>query len=543
MAISREKILEIARSLPPAPRVFSELDRLLRDANSALEPIAALIKRDASLAAHIIRISNSVAFGGEQKTGSVEEAVSRVGFQEIFRVVGEVASARLVDRSLKYYGIEADQLREQMLQTALLCEHLAAAAGLDERSAYTAGLMRPLGMLVIDRLADRYGDTPPFHPVRDADYSTWEGRIFGFPSTEVAAMVLTEWSFPPEIIDAVRNQYLARSQDLGHELACVVNLACGLVADDGNALIGETSHWGVNAWKLESIGLTEAQFHAAAVRGREAYNAFNRRVSRDVPKATWTQRVEPAAAAAPEVPAAAAAAPAAAPEEPRTGGAMTIESCNFPLRVRVVQENDSPPVPPAVAAAAPAAVAAPTDFTTFMRNYQDMVFATAARLTGNDAQAEDIAQEVFLKAYQNFDHLQTSPTAGGWLKTVATNLSLNHLSRYRNRWRFFSEFRRGDDQEGEAPEVEFAAPDTFFAGVDATERRELVDRALAELPPHQRIPLVLFHFEDMPYDAIAKRLGVSLAKVKTDILRARTALAKILTRGGTPHETSPLKTP
>jgi RNA polymerase sigma-70 factor (ECF subfamily) len=194
--------------------------------------------------------------------------------------------------------------------------------------------------------------------------------------------------------------------------------------------------------------------------------------------------------------------------------------------------NDEPPVHTTEAGVSPAA-----DFTTFMRNYQDMVFSTAARITGNDAQAEDIAQEVFLKAYENFDHLSTSPTAGGWLKTVATNLSLNHLSRYRNRWRFFSEFKResaADDRD--APEVEFAAPDTFFAGLDSAERREIVERALEELPEHQRVPLVLYHFEDMPYDEIARKLQVSLAKVKTDILRARAALAKILLRSGTAHE-------
>ena len=194
--------------------------------------------------------------------------------------------------------------------------------------------------------------------------------------------------------------------------------------------------------------------------------------------------------------------------------------------------NDEPPVH-----TTQAGVSAATDFTTFMRNYQDMVFSTAARLTGNDAQAEDISQEVFLKAYENYHHLSTSPTAGGWLKTVATNLSLNHLSRYRNRWRFFSEFKRAEDADNrDAPEVEFAAPDTFFSGVDAADRRALVEHALAQLPEHQRVPLVLYHFEDLPYDDIARRLGVSLAKVKTDILRARAALAKILARGGTAHE-------
>ena len=83
----------------------------------------------------------------------------------------------------------------------------------------------------------------------------------------------------------------------------------------------------------------------------------------------------------------------------------------------------------------------PAEFEAFMRNYQNMVFTTAFRLTANHAEAQDIAQETFLKAYERFDALQESPTAGGWLKTVTTNLCLNHLSRYRSRWRFFSDLR------------------------------------------------------------------------------------------------------
>ena len=78
-------------------------------------------------------------------------------------------------------------------------------------------------------------------------------------------------------------------------------------------------------------------------------------------------------------------------------------------------------------------------FEAFMRNYQNMVFSTAMRLLANQAEAEDISQEVFLKAYERFSELKDSPTVGGWLRTVARNLSLNHLSRYRSRWTFFSD--------------------------------------------------------------------------------------------------------
>ena len=161
-----------------------------------------------------------------------------------------------------------------------------------------------------------------------------------------------------------------------------------------------------------------------------------------------------------------------------------------------------------------------------MRAYQDMVFTTAARLAGNDAQAQDIAQETFIRAYENFGHLKDSPTPGGWLKTVASTLAINYLTRQRRRWRFFSELSSPDSED--APETEFEAPDTLLADLSADERNRLVSEALRGLPDHQRIPLVLYHFEEMPYQDIAEKLHVSLAKVKTDIRRGRAALLPAL---------------
>jgi RNA polymerase sigma-70 factor, ECF subfamily len=171
-----------------------------------------------------------------------------------------------------------------------------------------------------------------------------------------------------------------------------------------------------------------------------------------------------------------------------------------------------------------------TEFTTFMRAYQDMVFSTASRLAGNDSQAEDISQEVFVKAYENFEHLRANPAAGGWLKTVTTNLTLNHLTRYRRRWRFFSEMRSEAAEEDSMPE--FPLPDTLLSDLDSNQRRTVIDDALRRLPEHQRVPLVLYHFEDLSYEEIALRLRVSLAKVKTDIRRARVALLPLLQARG-----------
>jgi RNA polymerase sigma-70 factor (ECF subfamily) len=166
-------------------------------------------------------------------------------------------------------------------------------------------------------------------------------------------------------------------------------------------------------------------------------------------------------------------------------------------------------------------------FEAFVRNYQDMVFSTAMRLVANAAEAEDISQEVFLRAFEHFSELAGDLRAGGWLKRVAINLSLNHLSRYRARWSFFSELVHRNPA-GEETEIEYAAANDVEEEFAVSERRLLVENALRQLPSAQRVPMVLFHLEGMKYEEIAAQLGISLAKVKTDIFRARSAMRKSL---------------
>jgi RNA polymerase sigma-70 factor (ECF subfamily) len=161
-----------------------------------------------------------------------------------------------------------------------------------------------------------------------------------------------------------------------------------------------------------------------------------------------------------------------------------------------------------------------------MRAYQNMVFSTAVRLVGSESDAEDISQEVFLRAYEHYEELSQSPTAGGWLKTVARNLALNHLTRYRARWRLFSEVEHEDQDDGFAAAI--PAPDLHTAALEAADRRQVLEAALEKLPTCQRVPLVLYHFENLSYEEIAARLKVSLGKIKTDIHRARETLRRRL---------------
>lgn len=166
-------------------------------------------------------------------------------------------------------------------------------------------------------------------------------------------------------------------------------------------------------------------------------------------------------------------------------------------------------------------------FEAFLLEHQDRVYATALRLVGRPSDAEDIAQTTFLRAWERFDTLRTHPSAGAWLTTVTTNLALNHLSRHRSRWRLFSEITGSDDRQPDFAST-IAADEPGGDPLAQADEAARLERALRTLPPHQRVPIVLYHFDEQSYEQIAARLRVSVGKIKTDIHRGRLALRAAL---------------
>jgi HD-like signal output (HDOD) protein len=278
---SREKLLQIARSLPADLHVLSQLGEMLQDVNSELDQIAGLLRRDAALAARIVRISNSAMFGGAGQIASIEEAVNRVGFSEILKLVGTATAARFAERALDYYDIGAQRLRDNMLYGAFAAEALARAAGADARAAYTAGLLRTLGLMVLDRACrGQLNATQRYATGRWPNYSAWEGSIFGVDNCEVAGLILDEWRFPAELSRAIRAHYLARAGDSERPLAVLLNVANGLAGRFGRCFPGEASWWEITPGKLRAAGLTEGDLDDAATAAEGAFTAALAAISR-----------------------------------------------------------------------------------------------------------------------------------------------------------------------------------------------------------------------------------------------------------------------
>jgi len=271
-----QKLQQIAQQLPASPQVLAQLNELLMDVNSGLEEISGLLRRDTALAARIIRISNSVAYGSAGGIASIEEAVNRVGFSEVYRLTGLAAAAQMVDRNLPFYGITAEQLRNNTLVVAFAMDSLAKAVGIDARMGYTAGLMRLVGKLILDHYAKSVS-APQAHYSRSGlgGLLEWELALFGYTNAEAGAIVMLNWHFPADITEPLRQHYFTQKPIGPHmRTACLLNVACGIATELGYGLPGEEKYWEPTPGKLELAGLLDHQVRQSAIDASVGFDAI-----------------------------------------------------------------------------------------------------------------------------------------------------------------------------------------------------------------------------------------------------------------------------
>jgi RNA polymerase sigma-70 factor (ECF subfamily) len=163
-------------------------------------------------------------------------------------------------------------------------------------------------------------------------------------------------------------------------------------------------------------------------------------------------------------------------------------------------------------------------FRTLVERHQDAVVGTVAKMLGNSADAEDIAQQVFLRIWRHAKNYRPDAKFTTYLFTIARNLVFNE-SRRRSRRKEISTEEREETSHLEVEASPHRQPD---AELLQAELQRAVDAAIAALPEAQRMAVVLRRYEQMPYEEIAEVLKLSLPAVKSLLFRARAALRESL---------------
>jgi HD-like signal output (HDOD) protein len=183
-----------------------------------------------------------------------------VGYREIYKAVSLTIASQLFNCDLIRYRVSARRLWENILCSALAMESLAQFVGVNPRSAYTAGLMRSLGKVVLDRLAaEALPPVTPYPADSGEPLGEWESRSFGCDNPSVASLLLKEWNFPEDTCAAVLRHYHPESGPVAGQEAFLLNASLRVASELGFELPGESGYGAPTAEKSTLTGLSDGE--------------------------------------------------------------------------------------------------------------------------------------------------------------------------------------------------------------------------------------------------------------------------------------------
>lgn len=206
--VTIDQIVSRVRVVPVAPEIFPKLQALLDDLDTEVADIARLIKLDAGLATSVLKTANSAFYARGEPVVDVEDAISRIGFDETFRLVVRCSYASVLRGDLTCYGISGAGLWREAVLTAFAMDHLCRKIGGDRAAGYATGLLHSVGMSAIDDYLKRQTlKVPKFEGAGRKAIVAWERETVGFDHAAVGAAMLRRWQVPPAIADAVARQH------------------------------------------------------------------------------------------------------------------------------------------------------------------------------------------------------------------------------------------------------------------------------------------------------------------------------------------------
>lgn len=221
-----DRVISSVGDLPASPAIVSSLMNLTTDVNTNIDRICETIMADQSLAAKLLKLSNSSFYGRAKEVRTLREAVVLLGFKTLRSLAVATSTHTL------YQKIANEEFRvklwEHALATALASRLIADAVGHpNSEEAFICGLMHDIGKLVLSqKLYDDYNQVIRTVEEKGAKFIDVEEEKFGFNHTDVGLLLLHKWAFPRVLSNAVFEHH--HPIDAGEKpipLAFIINLA------------------------------------------------------------------------------------------------------------------------------------------------------------------------------------------------------------------------------------------------------------------------------------------------------------------------------
>jgi putative nucleotidyltransferase with HDIG domain len=188
--------------------LVTELLTLFREPDRDVDQVVQLISYEPSLTAQILRLCNSASFAGQRAPDDIFEAVSRVGFYQVYCMVATLFGARTKSMEGVDQGLNADELWRHSVAVAVSAGVAADETGQTKAVAFTAGLLHDIGKLVLASVErQRYAALIQRAKDEGLLLTDLERSVLMMDHAEVSGELMQRWNLPPEIVAAVRHHH------------------------------------------------------------------------------------------------------------------------------------------------------------------------------------------------------------------------------------------------------------------------------------------------------------------------------------------------
>ncbi|MFO1497060.1 MAG: HDOD domain-containing protein [Verrucomicrobiota bacterium] len=217
--------IDRVKDLPPAPRLLPELLSLLGDPDVDSSRVVALISYDPALTAHVLRLCNSALLAAQHPVSDLQEAVVRLGFEQIYRLVAAVCGSRQLSSRQKGYGIRDGELWEHSVTAAVASQLIARDLGEDANLVFTTGLLHDIGKIVLsEALENRYVQLIEEVEQNQQSLLETERILLGVQHAEIGGRLLERWNFPSNLTTAVCHHHDPANANDHSRLASMIYL-------------------------------------------------------------------------------------------------------------------------------------------------------------------------------------------------------------------------------------------------------------------------------------------------------------------------------
>lgn len=251
-----EEIMANVESFPSMPGAGTKLLSMLKDPDTDAFEIEQVLRYDPGLTANILKMTNSAYFGLPQKIGSVKQALLLLGWRRVTQLVLASCLNTVLDKPVEGYNFSPGGLWQHSVAVSIAAEGLVKELSVPGTGEFfTTALLHDLGKMVLGSFVQEDLDAIEDITSQGLPLVVAEQMVLGTDHAEIGAKILTNWSFPPEVVNAVRWHHDPDSPEEPNSLVDIVYLSNVLCQAGGIGVNEETQQDELSPSALERLGV------------------------------------------------------------------------------------------------------------------------------------------------------------------------------------------------------------------------------------------------------------------------------------------------